>query len=94
MFGDKKSKTQADDTQVEKTGSGTPTVGRDVHFLLEGRDGQPVARPAKVVHVNEGGTLNLQVFTDGENDGLGNVVHRTSVAEGSGVGNWAWPTKK
>lgn len=72
-----------------------PTVGRIVDFHVEDRHGgAPQVRPAMVVRVWDGGLVNLQVFTDGENDGLGNVVHRTSVAEGTDVGQWSWPARK
>jgi hypothetical protein len=80
------------------------TVGRMVHYVLpEGRSlGEH--RPAIVVRVWKDipsypeGTVNLQVFTDGSNDGrdhAAGIVWRTSVhySEGKEPGTWHWIEK-
>ena len=59
-----------------------PSIGRIVHFVLP--DGQH--RPAIIVRVWDDiptpeSLVQLQVFTDGENDGLQNVEWRTSVQQ-------------
>lgn len=75
-----------------------PSIGRIVHYVLPA--GQH--RPAIIVHVwSPGhfmGTSQLQVFCDGDggayNDGLPNVVWRTSVVhdeETKAPGTWHWP---
>jgi len=48
----------------------TPSIGRIVHYVLAISDDKPLVRPAIVVHVwdTEPVMLNLQVFTDGDND--------------------------
>lgn len=67
------------------------TVGRIVDYQLK----PGVVRPAIVVAVYGGGSfVNLQVFTDAGGDGYDNVVHRSSVVEGTAEGTWAWPTRK
>ena len=81
-----------------------PSVGRVVHYILnEGRNmGQH--RPALIVNVwadpPESATpqtaCQLQVFTDsGEdkafNDGLPQVLWKTSVLQGTAPGTWPWP---
>lgn len=77
------------------------TLGRIVHFVI-GKDswGEPLSRPAMVVQVWQDGTVNLQVFTDGQNDvrrgtngeGMlwkGSVDHN----EEKTVGTWHWPPR-
>lgn len=80
------------------------TEGRIVHYVLP-EDAGPSAgqhRPAIVVKVwrvlPEGtpppnGTSDLQVFTDGENDQLPDMMWKTSVEydEHGGPGTWHWP---
>ena len=78
-------------------------VGEVVGYVLEDGKGEGEVRPAIVVHNWDGeliegypGTLQLQVFTDGDggeyNDGLPNVVWRTSVmfSEEKMAGTWHW----
>lgn len=60
--------------------------GAQVHVGNEARGGQML--PLLVVRVNPGGHVNGQVFLDG-NDNL----WVTSVAEGDGRGQWAWPPR-
>ena len=67
------------------------TVGRIVHYVM----GSGEHRPAIIVCVwnQEAGTSNLQVFTDGSNDGKVNVVWETSITR-SNVPKpytWHWP---
>jgi hypothetical protein len=73
----------------------TPTIGRIVHYVMTDEAAGKI-RPAIVVAVVDATTLNLQVFSDGENDGgnhRGNVRHRTLVAhDAAGApGTWHWP---
>jgi hypothetical protein len=79
-----------------------PSVGRIVHYVLRNDDrnaGQH--RPAIITRVwdpvpHAGSAVQLQVFTDGSNDGLENVVWRTSVmqdATGEHGGSWHWPER-
>lgn len=78
-------------------------VGAIVGYVLDEGKGKGEIRPAIVVHNWDGeivaeypGTLQLQVFTDGDggdwNDGLPNVCWRTSVVydENKVVGTWHW----
>ena len=78
-----------------------PSIGRIVHYVLE-HGGEIHHRPAIIVHVwSPGhfmGTSQLQVFTDGDggayNDGLPNVVWRTSVVQDEAekkAGTWHFP---
>jgi hypothetical protein len=80
----------------------TLTIGRIVHFSFVNARRERVERPAIVVRVwNEGphgGTVQLQVFTDAENDGEAGVIWRTSVqhredvpARGELSYYWYWP---
>lgn len=57
------------------------TEGRIVHFVLDQGRNKGAHRPAIVTRVwsKDLGTVQLQVFTDGANDDLDNVVWRTSV---------------
>lgn len=84
----------------------TPTVGRIVHFLVE-RRGEIEARPAMIVKVWSEDCVQLQVFLDGGNDaavkdGGGGfaadecdrgLAWRTSVPEGTEIGQWSWPPR-
>lgn len=59
-----------------------PSVGRIVHFVLQTGE----HRPAIIVRVwdkvpTEQTAVQLQVFTDGCNDGLPDVVWKTSVCQ-------------
>lgn len=77
-----------------------PSIGRIVHFRIGGTDEDPVLRPALIVRVWSGDTVNVQVFLDGSNDrGLladeversGSVVWCESVTRGDGIGQYRWP---
>jgi hypothetical protein len=48
----------------------TPSIGRIVHYVLAMSGDKPIVRPAIVVHVWDTTPimLNLQIFTDGDND--------------------------
>jgi len=46
----------------------TPSIGRHVHFVLAMDGDKPRIRPAIIVRVWNPTLLNLQVFTDGDND--------------------------
>lgn len=85
------------------------SVGRIVHFVLVDKSGATQHRPAIVVRVwpeQPGGpyeaeaeagkhVVQLQVFTDGGNDGNENVLWMTSVHfDPSGApGTWHWPER-
>ena len=83
------------------------TVGRIVHYVLPSGPSKGDHRPAMVTRVwQPGGCIEgicqLQVFTDGSNDGLANVEWRTSVRHheppiGSGepheLNTWHWPER-
>lgn len=90
-----------------------PTIGRIVRYVLpngilseakQHRIGHH--RPAIIVAINCEGTkdesLQLQVFTDGSNDGIGkdgdrNVYWATSVRhdeETKAPGTWHWPPRE
>lgn len=75
----------------------TPTPGRIVMFHTLRGD-----RPAIVTRVWEAtGLLNLHVFFDGANDDAGEIYNphdhhehwRTSIAEGTEIGQWSWPDR-
>jgi hypothetical protein len=75
-----------------------PTLGRLVHFVLTSGRNAGQHRPAIVVRVHEAkpkesSQLNLQVFTDGENDELPNVLHveRITRDEKAGANTWHEP---
>lgn len=70
-----------------------PSIGRIVHFILPTGE----HRPAIIVKVwdrapHESTPVNLQVFTDGENEALPNVMHRCGAyqapANQGQVGTW------
>jgi len=68
-----------------------PSIGRTVHYVLS--PGQE--RPAVIVRVwdekpTEKSVVQLQVFTDGENDGLKNVEWRTSVHQDNAKAPGTW----
>jgi hypothetical protein len=77
-----------------------PTVGRIVLFQLMNEKGEQVLRPAIIVHVWSPILVNLQVFTDGYNDGPAHPPHQSNkwvtsahFDEVASPGTWAWPTK-
>lgn len=80
-----------------------PSIGRIVHYRLpDGRSAGDL-RPAIVVTVwpedgtPHGGSLQLQVFTDGTNDGpsyASGIAWKTSVVEGTDLGTWRWPERQ
>ncbi|MHB1681574.1 MAG: hypothetical protein ACYCYO_01920 [Bacilli bacterium] len=83
-----------------------PSVGRIVHFVLKDRSGELVHRPAIIVrnwadegvYVQEEG-VQLQVFTDGTNDGpeyasgihWATSVHHDEAADTEHT--WHWPER-
>jgi len=83
------------------------SVGRIVHYVFKDRNGELVHRPAIVVHdcfadwgvYQEQEGVQLQVFTDGTNDGpdyAAGIVWRTSVyhdEETKAEGTWHWPER-
>lgn len=82
-----------------------PTVGRIVHYVLPDGRSAGHTRPAIVVRVwggTDGGhdmpLIQLQVFTDGRNDGdeyASGIAWKTSVhydADGA-PGTWRWPPR-
>lgn len=76
----------------------TPSVGRIVHYVLPDGRNRGTHRPALIVAVWSETIVNLQVFTDGPNDGNDYVtgqVWRTSVrfAEEGDFGTWHWPER-
>lgn len=86
-----------------------PTIGRTVHFVMDSGRSRGEHRPAVIVRVwgedqvkagtlpeSALGTVQLQVFVDGTNDGFPegvNVVWKTSVKhdEGGEPYSWHWP---
>jgi hypothetical protein len=80
-----------------------PSVGRIVHYVMPIRYGRArgEVRPAIIVRVFPGETdkVQLQVFTDGSNDGLEcvlGIVWETSVHHdeaGKALGTWHWPPR-
>lgn len=78
-----------------------PSIGRIVHYVLEGGPKAGEHRPAIIVKVWEDpprptSACQLQVFMDGDgtpsmNDGAPNVVWLTSRLQGTGPGTWHWP---
>ncbi len=71
------------------------TVGRIVHYVLPGKG---AIRPAIVVQVWPDGSVNLQVFTDGVNDGAHHAsgLHWATSAHQSDTheyGTWHWPPR-
>lgn len=76
-------------------------VGRIVHYVMEDGLHKGEVRPAIIVKVWDGsqnGCCQLQVFTDGTNDGeryASGVTWKTSRvydADG-GPGTWHWPVR-
>lgn len=84
-----------------------PTIGRIVHVTFLNGRGRRVTRPAIIVEDWNGGygddqRVNVQVFTDGGNDGTqGNTIWLTSVAYGEAKADaaddapasWCWPPR-
>lgn len=77
-----------------------PSIGRIVHYVLSAHDiNKGEHRPAIIVKIfdetpTEQSSVNLQVFTDASNDGMANVVWRTSVSQdptGKALGSWHAP---
>lgn len=78
-----------------------PTVGRIVHFVLDEGKHAGEHRPAIVVRVWSDDLINIEVFTDGENDGYGqslrdNIVWQTSVRRDDShrPHTWHWPERE
>lgn len=80
-----------------------PTVGRIVHYVMSSEHPRASGeiRPAVIVRRwsdDPEGAVQLQVFTDGGNDGnecASGVVWKTSVRhdEGKAPGTWHWPPR-
>jgi hypothetical protein len=75
-----------------------PSVGRIVHYVGDDYDGEMMTgktRPAIIVHVNGDTNVNLQVFTDGSNDGASNTISKKSrvFSESPKPGHWSWPPR-
>lgn len=67
-----------------------PAVGATVYYRLpEGGRNAGDLRPAIVVRVWSDTCVNLQVFTDSDNDNLPPVVWKTSAVKGDGPGQWS-----
>ena len=72
-------------------------VGQIVHYILPIGPSAGQHRPAIIVRVwttDRLYTCQLQVFTDGRNDGMDNVTWATSVPydeSGENSGSWHWP---
>jgi hypothetical protein len=77
------------------------TVGRTVHYVLPDGTNRGDHRPAVVVRVwdQSAASIQLQVFTDGSNDGAHyamGVAWKTSVhqdEEKKEPGTWHWPER-
>lgn len=74
-----------------------PSPGRIVHYVGNQYDGgmEGKLRPAIIVHVNGDTNVNIQVFTDGSNDGASNTVSKKSVvfSPSPRPGYWSWPAR-
>jgi hypothetical protein len=78
-----------------------PSVGRTVHYVLNEGPSKGEHRPAVIVRVwdkepTEKSVVQLQVFTDGSNDGFENVIWRTSVPQDAAdklPGTWHEPER-
>lgn len=74
-----------------------PSIGRIVHFVypdkLDSDTQEKLERPGIIVRVWSDTCVQLQVFTDGSNDGEPNVAWKTSVVydEGKRGYSWHWP---
>lgn len=72
-----------------------PTIGRIVHYVLD--EYQDEYRPAIIVHVGGRSTVNLQVFTDGQNDSSDSGTMWKSYVEHDEEfkeqGTWHWPER-
>src|SRR5579859_1308502 len=77
----------------------TPTIGDHVLYVLPNGGNKGQDRPAIIVRVWNITGVNLQVFTDGHNDGeyyKTGMIWETSVpySEEARPGTWHWPTQK
>lgn len=75
-----------------------PTIGRIVHFHFHDAVGNLVTRPAMIVRVWNDSEVNLQVFTDGGNDGIdqaSGLWKRAQVPYHHEIraGSWRWPPR-
>jgi len=79
-------------SEPQKTGLHGLTEGRIVHYVLPDGPSAGQHRPAIVVKNWGGGGVQLQVFTDGQNDGAENVVWVTSIlhSETKEKNTWHW----
>lgn len=69
-----------------------PTVGRIVGYVLESGSNVGQVRPAMIVRVWNDDCVQLQVFTDGPNDGLPNThwVSSAGRSENKEPRTWDW----
>ncbi|MEA2722608.1 MAG: hypothetical protein QOH59_379 [Gemmatimonadales bacterium] len=86
-------KEKAESTQ---TGRPLPSIGRQVHYVLPDGPHAGEHRPATIVRVWSGTMVNLQVLSDGSNDGQGyehGLVWVTSVdySDDPRPRSWHWP---
>lgn len=78
-----------------------PSVGRIVHYVLPNGPSRGEIRPAMVVRIWAPDSINLQVFTDSDQDGdyndqLACPFWATLVPydpEGKRAGSWHWPQR-
>jgi len=72
-----------------------PSIGRIVAYVLAEGPNKGQDRPAVIVRVWSDTTVNLQVFTDGDNDGLPAVKWDTSVQldPARALRTWHWPER-
>jgi hypothetical protein len=76
-----------------------PTIGRVVHYVLPSGHHPGDHRPAIITRVWSETCVNLQVFTDGDNDydHGPNVLRITSAnydADGTQPCSWHWPERE
>lgn len=74
-----------------------PSIGRTVHFVLDSGPNKGEDRPAVIVRVWTDELVNLQVITDGPNDGLDAIVWKTSIQfseDTSKTPTWHWPERE
>jgi hypothetical protein len=72
------------------------TEGRMCHFVIPDGPQEGTHRPAIVVHVGDSNVVNLQVFTDGRNDGADTGtrwVQAVKYSEDKTPGTWHWIEK-
>jgi hypothetical protein len=79
---------------AEQNKQQVPSIGRVVHFVLPEGPHKGEHRPAIIVRVWSDEMVNLQVFTDGQNDDADDVEWVTSAHQdtsGQELRTWHWP---